>query len=102
MRFEHEAGPGTVVMIGNRRWELPCDTADPKEIELLSKHPGVRGCVFDTTEIAQCTAGLIEAGLTPEEAELATPGVLDLAAADPAPSNRKKPPKEADAPEKEV
>lgn len=41
MRFEHENGPGTVVMIGNRRWDMPCNEDDPDLIALLTKHPGV-------------------------------------------------------------
>lgn len=41
MRFEHKNGPGTVVNIGYRRFPMPYETEDPKEIRLLRKNPRV-------------------------------------------------------------
>ncbi|MBN1629638.1 MAG: hypothetical protein JW990_07740 [Thermoleophilia bacterium] len=41
MRFEHKNGPGTVVKIGTRRFPMPYETDDPKEIRLLRKNPRV-------------------------------------------------------------
>ncbi|NLO27377.1 MAG: hypothetical protein GX113_04240 [Actinobacteria bacterium] len=41
-RFIHEAGPGTVVVIGNRRFPMPYETDDPKTVRLLRKMPGVQ------------------------------------------------------------
>ncbi len=42
MRFEHENGPGTIVQIGSRAFDLAEDFDDPGDIALLADFPGVR------------------------------------------------------------
>lgn len=42
MRFEHENGPGTVVMIGTKRFVMGDEETDPKRIALVRGFPGVR------------------------------------------------------------
>ena len=59
-----------------RVYDLPFNATDPDDIEALSSVPGIQ---VVPALVAQVAADLVEAGLTPKEAEAAAPGVIDLA-----------------------
>jgi len=40
-KFNSRYGPGSIVRVGGRSFPMPHTTDDPREIELLSRAPGV-------------------------------------------------------------
>jgi len=92
--LKDRTGPGPVRTIlhqnGRERvFDLPCDTEDPGDIELLRKHPLLAESATPEPELAAVAADIIDAGLTPDEAEAVAPGVVALAEDKPKRPSRK-------------
>lgn len=89
--LKDRTGPGpvrTTLHPGGRErvFDLPYDTEDPGDIALLRKHPLLAEIEAPEPDVvAEAKATLIDAGLTPDEAERAMPGVIDLAKPEPKP-----------------